>query len=147
MSKYSKAFGMKVFYFDPFKESKKFKKISLKKLIEISDVISLHVHANEKTKYLLKKKILKYAKKKPVIINTSRGEVVNEKDIIWAFKKRLISGYATDVIETEFSDIKKSPIIKNIGKYNIIITPHVGGMTYQGQLRAYTFALKKFKNN
>jgi len=43
--------------------------------------------------------------------------------------------------------IKKSLIIKNIGKYNIIVTPHVGGMTYQGQLRAYSFALSKFKYN
>ena len=59
----------------------------------------------------------------------------------------MISGYATDVIEKEFSDIKKSPIIKNIKKYNIIATPHIGGMTYQGQLRAYNFALKKFKYN
>ncbi len=145
MAKYSKAFGMKVFYFDPFKKDKQYTKKDLKKLIEISDVISIHVHVNKKTKYMLSKKILKYAKKKPIIINTSRGEIVKEEDIIWAFKKQLISGYGTDVIEKEFEDIKKSQIIKNIKKYNILVTPHVGGMTYQGQLRAYKFALKKFK--
>tara|TARA_B100001057_G_scaffold245735_1_gene246064 strand:- start:2241 stop:3176 length:936 start_codon:yes stop_codon:yes gene_type:complete len=147
MGKYAKAFGMKVFYFDPFKKNKEFKKTSLKKLFEISDVISIHVHVNEKTKYMVSKKILKYSKKKPLIINTSRGELVKEKDIIWALKKKLISGYGADVIEKEFEDIKKSPIIKNIEKHNIIITPHVGGMTYQGQLRAYNFALRKLKNN
>ena len=147
MGKYSKAFGMTVYYFDPFKKNKKYKKIDLKKLIEISDVISIHVHVNNKTKYMLNKKILKYAKKKPIIINTSRGEVVKEEDIIWALKNRLVSGYATDVIEKEFSDITKSPIIKNISKYNILVTPHMGGMTFQGQLRAFNFALKKFKYN
>ena len=52
------------------------------------------------------------AKKKPIIINTSRGELVKEKDIIWGLNKKLISGYGTDVIEREFTDIKKSPIIK-----------------------------------
>ena len=74
---------------------------------------------------MINKKILKFAKNRPVIVNTSRGEIVKEKDIIWGLKNNFISGYGTDVIETEFSDIKKSPIIKNINKYNIIVTPHV----------------------
>ena len=43
------------------------------------------------------------------------------------------------------SDIKKSPIIKNINRYNIIVTPHIGGMTYQGQERAYSYAANKLK--
>ena len=82
-------------------------------------------------------------KKKPIIINTSRGELVNEQDIIWGLKNKIISGYGADVIEKEFIGINKSPIIKNINKYNIIITPHIGGMTYQGQLRAYNYAINK----
>ena len=86
-------------------------------------------------------------KKKPIIINTSRGEIVNENDIIWGLKNKLLSGYGTDVVESEFSSIKKSPIIKNVNKLNIIVTPHIGGMTYQGQLRAWNFAVEKFKNN
>ena len=145
MAKYSKAFGMKVFYYDPFKNSKKYKKINLKKLIQISDVISIHAHVTDETRYMINKKILRLARKKPIIINTSRGELVNEKDIIWGLKNKKISGYGADVIEKEFIDIKKSPIIKNINKYNIIITPHIGGMTYQGQERAYNYAINKLK--
>ena len=61
-------------------------------------------------------------------------------------RNKIISGYATDVVEDEFDNIKKSPIIKNINKYNIIVTPHLGGMTQQGQLRAWNFAVDKFKN-
>ena len=145
MARYAKAFGMKVFYYDPLNQDKKFKKTNLKKLIEISDVISIHAHVNEKTKYIINKKNLKLTKKKPIIINTSRGELVKEDDIIWALKNKLISGYGADVIEKEFIDIRKSPIIKNINNYNIIVTPHIGGMTYQGQLRAYNYAVDKFK--
>ena len=145
MAKYAKAFGMKVFYYDPFKENKKFRKVNLKELIEKSDVISIHAHVNNQSKYLINKKSLKVTKKKPIIINTSRGEIVKEEDIIWALKNKVISGYGTDVIEKEFTDIKKSPIIKNIKKYNIIVTPHIGGMTYQGQLRAYSYAISKLK--
>ena len=143
MANYAKAFGMRVFYYDPFKETKKYKKINLKRLVQIADVISIHAHVNNQTKYMINKKILKFAKKKPVIINTSRGELVNEQDIIWGLKNKIISGYGADVIEKEFIDIKKSAIIKNINKYNIIVTPHIGGMTYQGQLKAYNYAINK----
>ena len=145
MAKYAKAFGMEVFYYDPFKKDKKFKKVNLKELIEKSDVISIHAHVNNQTKYLINKKSLKVTKKKPIIINTSRGEIVKEEDIIWALKNKVISGYGTDVIEKEFTDIQKSPIIKNIKKYNIIVTPHIGGMTHQGQSRAYSYAINKLK--
>lgn len=147
MAKFSKAFGMKVFYHDPFKKNFKYKKVSLQKIMKICDVISVHLHLNKNTKYMINKDLLKSTKKKPVIINTSRGELVDEKDIVWALKKKLISGYATDVIEKEFDDIKKSPIIKNINKFNIIVTPHIGGMTYQGQLRAFSHAVEKFRNS
>ncbi len=147
MANYAKSFGMKVVYYDPFKRIKKFKKTNLKELIKVSDVISIHTHVEKKTKYMINKKNLKYAKKKPVIINTSRGEIVKEQDIIWGFRNNLIRGYGADVIEKEFEDIGKSPIIKNLNNYNILITPHVGGMTYQGQLRAYKFAVEKFKKN
>ena len=145
MANYAKAFGMRVFYYDPFKETRKYKKTNLKRLMQIADVISIHAHVNNQTKYMINKKILKFAKKKPVIINTSRGELVNEQDIIWGLKNKIISGYGADVIEKEFIDINKSPIIKNINKYNIIITPHIGGMTYQGQLRAYNYAINKLR--
>ncbi len=144
MAKYAKTFGMKVYYYDPFKKTKKFRKTNLKKLIQVSDVISVHAHVSNQTRHILNKKNLKFAQKKPIIVNTARGEIVNEKDIIWCFKKKLISGYGADVIENEFTDIKKSPIIKNINRYNIIVTPHIGGMTYQGQLKAFRFAIKKF---
>ena len=145
MAKYAKAFGMRIVYYDPFKKNKRYKRINLKKLIEISNVISIHVHVNDQTKKMINKKILRLAKKKPIIINTSRGDIVNEKDIVWGLKNKKISGYGTDVIEKEFVDINKSPIIKNIDKYNIIVTPHIGGMTHQGQLRAYNFAINKIK--
>ena len=145
MARYAKAFGMNVLYYDPFKKDNKFKKTNLKRLIEISDVISIHAHVNKQTKYIINKKNLKFTKREPIIINTSRGELVKENDIIWALKNKLISGYGADVIEKEFLDIKKSPIIKNINNYNIIVTPHIGGMTYQGQLRAYSYAVDKFR--
>jgi D-3-phosphoglycerate dehydrogenase len=94
---------------------------------------------------MINKQILGYSEKKPYIINTSRGEIVNEDDIVSALDENLILGYATDVIENEFDNILNSPIIRamNDGK-NILITPHVGGMTWEGQKKAYEWAINKF---
>jgi D-3-phosphoglycerate dehydrogenase len=100
---------------------------------------------SSETKYLVNKKLLKHSKQDQIIINTSRGEIVNEKDIISSLNKREIAGYGADVIENEFDDINKSIIIKNIDKLNIIVTPHIGGMTLEGQLRAWQYAVNKFE--
>ena len=63
MAKFAKAFGMKIIYYDPFKTSNKYKKVSLNKIFKASDVISIHTHVNKNTKYLINKKILKLVKK------------------------------------------------------------------------------------
>jgi D-3-phosphoglycerate dehydrogenase len=152
MFKYCDAFGANVKIYDPYVTSElddrfrlNYTCSSLRKLIEHSDVISIHVHVSNETKYMINKQILGYSKKKLYIINTSRGEIVNEDDIVSALDENLILGYATDVIENEFDDISNSPILRamNSGK-NILITPHVGGMTWEGQKKAYEWAINKF---
>lgn len=152
MFKYCDAFGANVKIYDPYATSDldarfrlNYTCSSLRKLIEHSDVISIHVHVSDETKYMINKQLLGYSIKKTYIINTSRGEIVNEDDIVTALDENLISGYATDVIENEFDNIANSPIIRamNNGK-NILITPHVGGMTWEGQKKAYEWAINKF---
>lgn len=145
MCKFCNSFGMKIYIFDPFRKSKRYKNSTLKKIAKKCDVISLHVHVDKNTKKMINKNFLKMLKKKPIIINTSRGEIVSEKDIIKSLKKGIISGYGTDVVEDEFGNFSKSPILKGLkNKMNIIVTPHVGGMTWQGQKRAWIWAVKKF---
>jgi D-3-phosphoglycerate dehydrogenase len=142
MYKYCRSFGAKVMVYDPYVTNIACN--SLENMISNADVISLHVHVTPETKYMINKEILGYCKKSPYIINTSRGEIVNETDIVNALKLGLISGYGADVVENEFDDLTKSPIIKamNAGE-NIIVTPHTGGMTVEGQTRAYKWAINK----
>ena len=85
-------------------------------------------------------------KQNSYLINTSRGELVNENEIIKNLKSGKLSGYGTDVIEHEFDNIHNSELIKlsKEEKYNIIITPHIGGMSIEGQNKAYMWAAKKF---
>ena len=81
------------------------------------------------------------------LINTSRGELVDELSIIKSIKAGHLSGYGTDVIKDEFGDRSNSELVEFSKKNsNVIITPHVGGMTWEGQTKAYKWAISKFKN-
>ena len=97
----------------------------------------------DETKQMINKNSLKECKPGLTIINTSRGGVVNEEDVVSFLQKRKLYCYATDVITDENLNIKNSILIKNMERLNIIITPHVGGMTIEGQTKAYTWAINK----
>lgn len=143
MAKYCDAFDMEVFVYDPY-VTHKHKQISLEEMFKECDVVSLHVHVMDETKYMINKKLLDLSEKDLYIINTSRGEIVNEKDIVDALNSGKLTGYGTDVIEDEFDNILNSPIIKAMNKgKNIIVTPHIGGMTIEGQTKAYKWAINK----
>jgi len=93
---------------------------------------------------LISSKLLGLVKKDLYIVNTSRGEIVNELDIVNALNTGKLTGYGADVVENEFDDLTKSPIIKAMNEgHNIIITPHTGGMTIEGQTKAYFWAINK----
>jgi D-3-phosphoglycerate dehydrogenase / 2-oxoglutarate reductase len=144
MKTYCDAFQAETFIYDPYEKEVNINQISLEDMFQICDVISLHVHVTPETKYMISKKLLGLSKKGLYLINTSRGEIVNEEDIVQSLNNKNLLGYGTDVIEDEFNDITNSPIIKamNEGK-NIIITPHVGGMTIEGQTKAYKWSINK----
>ncbi len=142
MFKYCKAFDAKVCVYDPY--IKGYDRVPLEDFISKCDVLSIHVHLNDETKYMIDKDSLKKAKNDLVLINTSRGAVVNEEDIITLINNNLIGAYGTDVIENENDDIKTSILIKEMkSNKKILITPHVGGMTIEGQTKAYTWAINK----
>jgi len=142
METYCHAFGMTVKIHDPYEGYD-----DLDLVLRESDVISLHVHVTGKTVGMINGKTISKMKKKPYLINTSRGEVVYEKKVIEAIEEGKLSGYATDVIADEFGNIHNSKLIEfsmNPNR-NVIITPHVGGMTWEGQTKAYKWAINKFK--
>ena len=98
----------------------------------------------ELTDAMINKDLFGFIKKDCYIINTSRGEIVNENDVVEGLESGIITGYGTDVIENEFDDLTKSPIIKAMNKgKNIIVTPHIGGMTIEGQTKAYKWSINK----
>ena len=142
MKRYCEAFGMVTIIDDPYEGYN-----NLDLLLGESDIISLHVHANKETHHMIDKKFLDCMRKNSYIINTSRGEIVNEQDIIQSLKDNHLKGYATDVIEDEYGNRENSPILNGVKEgLNIIVTPHVGGMTWEGQQKAYEWSINKLKN-
>ena len=141
MMDYCFGFRMIPLLYDPYKLYKDFDL-----LLEESDIISLHVHATNETRHMINKKTLGKMKNNSYIVNTSRGEIVNEHDIVDALRSGKLKGYATDVIEDEYGNRENSPILNGIKEgLNIIVTPHVGGMTWEGQQKAYMWSISKLK--
>ena len=149
-SKYANYFlslKSKVFVFDPYKKVKNVKinqVKKLKKLFKECDIISLHVHVKNNTIKMINSKLLKNAKKNLILINTSRGEIVNETDLLKFLIKNKNAKYGTDVLSNEIKDKKKNKIIKFFKKNNqVLVTPHIGGMTREAQEIAYGRVLEK----
>ena len=98
-------------------------------LLKEADVVTLHVPLTEKTHHLISKKELKIMKNTAILINTARGPIVNQEDLIWALKNNEIAAAGLDVFEPEF-DIPHELTILN----NVVLTPHVASATVETRL-------------
>ncbi len=144
LAKRAKAFDMKIIYHNRKQISKtEEKKIGVKyttfeKLISQSDIISIHVPHTKQTNEMFNMKIFRKMKKTSFLINTSRGKVVNEKDLAVALKQKIIAGAGLDVFDTE--PIKKNhPFLK---LENIVLAPHVGSSTKETRIEMAKITIK-----
>lgn len=148
MFEYCRAFGAKVFVYDPYIAASLSDSFllnsycsTLEELFDKCSAISLHVHVNEETKYFIDYPLIS---KVDYIVNTSRGELVVEEDIVRSLKEGTLKGYAADVLEGEFEPKIKSYFLEEENKHlNVLLTPHIGGMTIEGQTRAFRWAIEK----
>ncbi len=128
--------GMYVIAFDLFTNdnftlSENFQYAGMKELLAKSDIISLHIPAPEDGAPLVDKSFIWGMKKGAYIINTARGELINDEAMIEALDSGIISGLATDVFRNE------PPVDTRIVKHNkVIATPHIGGFTRESVDRA-----------
>lgn len=138
----AQAFGMNVLAFDQYKnrefESDTMKYVELDKLLEGSDVISLHCPLYENTKGIINKNNIDKMKDGVMIINTSRGPLVVEEDMVKALKSGKVSGFATDVLSIE-PPKKDNPLLK---AKNTIITPHMAWAPKESRARLMNIAVE-----
>ena len=149
VSRLAQVFGAKVIAYDPFvKESEASKhNVSLVKqedLFDLSDVISIHLPLTDQTRDLINARSFNLMKQNPIIINSSRGSIVNEKDLLQAYSEKIISGFALDVYSSE-------PVEEDFYKHisnsmNCILTPHNSGVTTESNVRVSQFIAEKTIN-
>ncbi|MFH1031794.1 MAG: C-terminal binding protein [Chloroflexota bacterium] len=123
----AKALGLKVIVYDPYLSAESAKKlgaapVDFERLLHESDYVSLHAPLTNETRHLFNIKAFKKMKPTAYIINTSRGELINEKDLIITLTEHVIAGAGLDVTEPE-PPSPDNPLIK---LDNVIITAHSG---------------------
>ena len=126
------AFGMEIVFYDPYVEASEDEanKVELDELLKTSDVISIHVVKSEETKNMINDEKLNLIKKGGILVNTSRGGIVDEVALFQRSSDDVIFA-GLDVFIKEPPDINKT-----FSTSNIVTTPHLGASTQEAQLRA-----------
>ncbi|OVE76445.1 hypothetical protein BVX97_00995 [bacterium E08(2017)] len=149
VAEYGKAFGMDVSAYDPYVEewpSDVTKSESLDQLATKSDVLMVHVTSNEETLGLVSSDIISRLPEWAVIVNTSRGEVIDNAALLEAVDNRQILGAALDVLPDELdesSTLRSKLIGYSAENDNLLITPHIGGATIESMAMTEVFMAKK----
>ena len=130
VAKIAHSFDMNLIGFDPFVDPEVFTSLKCRcagwdEVLRECDILTLHVPLTEKTKHFINQATLESINRGIVIINTSRGRVLNEQDVLKALRQKKISYLGLDVFE-------KEPLPKGsalLEEPNVIFTPHVGANT------------------
>ena len=148
IAKYSEAFGLEVKYYDPYVQSEGHKSVDSIQQLKDCDIISINCYLTDETKNLISDGVFDSFKKGLVVVNTSRGEVVDEEYIYELVSKKIIF-YSCDVLcnEQNLKKLKGSKLMKiNPRANNLVITPHVAGATIESQTKALKAILKLCQN-
>ena len=129
------AFGMNILAVSRNKtdqsERQNFRWADMNEILEKSDVVSIHCPLSSETKGLINAESLKRMKQSAFLLNTSRGPVVVEKDLVFALNNGIIAGAGIDVLSIE-PPAKENPLFK---AKNCLITPHIGWATKEARIR------------
>lgn len=133
--KIARSFGMNVVFSNrsekSFPEFPDVKQVTPDVLFATSDFISLHAPLTNQTQEIINAATLTHFKKTAYLINTARGQLVNEQAVADALKAGRLAGYATDVLSSE-PPCASNPLF---GLYNCIITPHIAWQTTEARAR------------
>jgi D-3-phosphoglycerate dehydrogenase len=148
MARYANAFGMRVLGYDEHKtpDSELFESTELNHLLTISDFITIHIPFNEDTRDFLNKARFTLIKRGAVFVNTSRGEVINEEALLSALQTGQIAGAGLDVLQSEPNIIQDPLVEYALQNKNLIITPHIGGLSPDALDIVLDFTCTRIKN-
>jgi D-3-phosphoglycerate dehydrogenase / 2-oxoglutarate reductase len=144
----AQGFGMRVLAYDvEHREMDGVEIVDMDELLAQSDVISLHFHLRPHTDGIINSNV--FAKMKPgaIVLNTSRGRIINEADLLTALESGHLGGAGLDVIDGEWltkEQLLQHPLIRHAqNNKNLLILPHIGGSTTESIIGARIFMAKK----
>jgi D-3-phosphoglycerate dehydrogenase len=143
---YGKAFRMRVLGCDPKPiQIPGVEQADMETLLAQSDVISIHVHLTQQTRGMISRDAFAKMKHGVVLINTSRGAIIDEAALLEALQSGKVAAAGLDVIDGEWmKDITQHPLVRYAQQHNnLVITPHVGGATVESIGDARIFMAKK----
>ena len=147
VAEYFNAMGASIIYYDRNKKIKiplYTQAPDMDFLLERSDIVSLHISFEKENIGFFSVNYFSKMKTSAFFINTSRGELVDEKALLDVLVNRKIAGAALDVIRDEFSFTGTHPLIKYARHHdNLILTPHIGGNTFESFEKTEMFIAKK----
>ena len=153
VAKFGNAFGMNVIAWSHnlTKEICDLEKVTLvssDKMFKISDVLSIHTKLSERTRGFIDFSKIQMMKKTAIIINTSRGPIINENDLINSIKNHSISGVGLDVYDIE--PLPEKHEFRELSQnYNVVLTPHLGYVsseTYEKFHQGYVDTILSYIN-
>ena len=150
VASYAKAFGMKVIAWSHNLKQEDCEKVGVdyvnsSDLFKMSDILTIHTRLSERTRGYINNNNLKLMKKTSIIVNTSRGPIIKENDLIKALNNNIISSAALDVYNQE--PLPRDHILRKTK--NLILTPHIGYVTeeaYEKFFNGYLKAIEAFIN-
>jgi D-3-phosphoglycerate dehydrogenase len=152
VARYGIAFGMQVLAYDnkQFDTEANVNLVPMRKLLSCSDIVSLHIPYNASTHAFIGRDEINTMKPGSLIVNTSRGEVIDEAALLKSLKEGHLVGAALDVMSGENSGnplwMNTDPLITYAKKHgNLLITPHLGGCTCESMEKTEVFIVKKLK--
>ena len=149
VANYAEAFGMEIGFYD----HKDIERVNCKsfnnpkELFLWADIISIHIPLNNENIHFVNGELLDQIKSDAILINTSRGAVVDELYLCQLIEKKIIKGYASDVLENEINSKNNLEnerlVILAKENYNVILTPHIAGATYESMEMTEEFVVRK----
>ncbi len=151
-----KCFNLNILVYDKYKQrfQEQFRYVretGMNRLFEECDIVSFHIPLTEETKYLVDKRFINKFRKDIYLINTSRGKIIDTKDLVNGLESGKVKGAALDVLENEkpwtYNEEEKLLYNKLFSMENVIVTPHIAGWTVESREKIAKYSYEKIIKN
>jgi D-3-phosphoglycerate dehydrogenase len=146
-------FGCKILVYDKYKHgfTNEFcQEADMKRIFQETDILSLHIPLTPETRGMVNTHYLSQFKKKIILLNTARGEIVPLSDLAESFSMGFVRGAALDVLENEklneLTPVQKEGFRNLISAGNVIFTPHIAGWTFESHVKINVALVEKIKS-